>query len=114
MKRGSNAPAPTDEQILSYDNVPVAVAARYIGWSSVTVTNALKQELAPFGFASKNPEKGTYAYNISPGLLVKYKKGDLPTYRLKEVMEIAAYGVEQLINAKLGGFQKVLDILVRS
>ena len=34
-KRSKNPPK--DEEILSYDNVPLETAAKYIGWSSVTV-----------------------------------------------------------------------------
>lgn len=100
---------PTDAEILKYKNVPVDVAARYIGWSSVTITNALKQERAPFGFSSQNPNTGSFAYNISPGLLVKYKNGDLPTYKLKEVIKLAADGVEEVLNTKLRGIQTLIN-----
>ncbi len=72
----------TDDEILAYDNVPVKVAAQYIGWSTTTLYNALQDERAPFGFASVNEDAKTYsgcsyAYNISPGLLVAYKRGTL-------------------------------------
>ena len=100
---------PTDAEILQYKNVPVDVAARYIGWSSVTITNALKQERAPFGFASQNPNTGSFSYKISPGLLVKYKNGDLPTYKLKEVIKLAADGVEEVLNARMDGLQKLIS-----
>lgn len=110
MPRKSSATPPTDEEILSYTNVPVEVAARYIGWSTVTIYYALQDQRAPFGMAVKSP-KGGWAYNISPGLLVKYKRGDLPTYRLNEVIDLAAEGVERVINQKLDGLQKLLTAI---
>ena len=105
----TSRPAPTTKEIMSYDNVPPDVAARFIGWSSPTICRALHEERAPFGFAIKNHQTGTWAYNISPGLLVKYKNGELPTYRLKEVINLAAEGVEQVVNQRLAGLQKILD-----
>lgn len=77
MKKTTKRPL-TDEEIMAYDNVPIDVAARYIGWSSPTIYRALREERAPFGFAVCSGEAGTWTYNISPGLLVKYKRGDLP------------------------------------
>ena len=93
------------------DVVRFDVAAQYIGWSSSTICNALKQERAPFGFAVQNPETGSWAYNISPGLLVAYKRGTLPTYRLKEVINLAAEGVERVVDAKLESVRKIADAL---
>lgn len=113
MKK-TTRPAPTPEEILTYDNVLPEVAARFIGWSSTTICRALQQERAPFGMATINPETNTWAYNISPGLLIKYKNGELPTYRLKEVINLASEGVEQVINQKLSGLQKLLDTLAIS
>lgn len=104
---------PTDEEILALDNVRPDIAGRYIGWSSPTITNALKQERAPFGFAAQNPETGSWHYNISPGLLVAYKRGTLPTYRLKEVVNLAAEGIERVLSAKLEGLKKLTDALGR-
>ena len=76
---------PTDEEILSYDSVPVEVAAKYIGWSSCNVVFALQQERAPFGIAARTG--CTWTYNISPGLLVKYKRGELQAWRLCEFLK---------------------------
>ena len=104
---------PTDEEILALDNVRPDIAGRYIGWSSPTITNALKQERAPFGFAAQNPETGSWHYNISPGLLVAYKRGTLPTYRLKEVVNLASEGIERVLSAKLEGLKKLTDALGR-
>lgn len=110
MARRANYAVPTDEEILAQNNVPVEMAARYIGWSTPTLYYALQDQRAPFGVAVKSP-KGGWAYNISPGLLVKYKKGDLPTYRLKEVIDLAAEGVERVINEKLSGMSRLLTVI---
>lgn len=101
---------PDEEEILRQDNVPVEMAARFIGWSAPTLYYALQEQRAPFGIAVRSP-KGGWTYNISPGLLVKYKRGDLPTYRLNEVIDLAAEGVERVINEKLAGVQRLLTAL---
>ncbi|MFQ9917447.1 MAG: hypothetical protein ACLRWQ_14640 [Flavonifractor plautii] len=46
MKKATKRPL-TDEEIMAYDNVPIDVAARYIGWSSPTIYRALREERAP-------------------------------------------------------------------
>lgn len=102
------APA-TDDEILQYRNVPPEVAARYIGWSSTTLYRALQEERAPFGFAVKCPK--SWSYNISPGLLVKYKRGDLPTYRLKEVTELAVDGIERVIDEHLTALKRIAEAI---
>lgn len=106
MPRKMTAQTPTDEEIMAYNNVPVEVAAKYIGWSSCTLTWALQQERAPFGMAAQtgtNEKTGrpTWAYNISPGLLVKYKHGELQAWRLNEVLKLAADGIEQVLDARM-------------
>ena len=63
MKKATKRPL-TDEEIMAYDNVPIDVAARYIGWSSPTIYRALREERAPFGFAVCSEETGTWTYNI--------------------------------------------------
>ena len=100
MARKTTAETPTDKDILSYNNVPVEVAAKYIGWSSCNVARALQQERAPFGMAAQTSET-TWTYNISPGLLVKYKAGELQAWRLNEVINLAADGVEKIINSRM-------------
>lgn len=77
---------PTDAEILSYNSVPVEVAAKYIGWSSCNVVFALQQERAPFGIAARTG--GSWTYNISPGLLVKYKRGELQAWRMCEFLKL--------------------------
>lgn len=100
MPKKSTTPAPTDNEILALDNVPAYLAARYIGWSTPTIYRSLQEGRAPFGFGVECT--GKWAYNISPGLLVKYKNGDLPTYRLKEVEELAVSGIERILDLRLG------------
>ena len=77
MKKTAKRPL-TDEEIMAYDNVPIDVAARYIGWSSPTIYRALREERAPFGLAVCSEETGTWTYNISPGA----RTGD-PAYGAK-------------------------------
>lgn len=67
--------APSDDEILSYDNVPVDVAARYLGWPENTVRLALREGRACFGTAVRG--KGL-AYKVSPGGLVRYKREGAP------------------------------------
>lgn len=100
MPRKKTAQTPSDEDILGYNNVPVDVAAKYIGWSTCNTYRALQQERAPFGMAAQTSET-TWTYNISPGLLVKYKNGELQSWRLNEVIKLAADGVQQVIDARL-------------
>ena len=106
MSRKIKDNTPTDVEIMSYTNVPVEVAAKYIGWSSCNVAYALQQERAPFGIAAQTGESRTtglptYTYNISPGLLVKYKRGELQAWRLNEVLKLAADGYQKIIDAHL-------------
>lgn len=113
MSRKIKSTTPTDEEIMGYTNVPVEVAARYIGWSSCNVAYALQQERAPFGMAAQtgeNPVTGLpkYTYNISPGLLVAYKRGELQAWRLNEVLKLAADGYQRVIDARLEAAAEVM------
>ena len=47
-----------------------------------------------------------WAYNISPGLLVAYKKGELEAWKLSGLVRVLACEVSELINRKMD------DILV--
>ncbi len=100
MSRKMTAQTPTDEEILAYNNVPVEVAAKYIGWSSCNIYRALQQERAPFGMAAKTGAN-SWTYNISPGLLVKYKHGEIQAYRLNEVIKLAADGIQEVLDSRL-------------
>lgn len=81
---------PTDEDILALNNVPPKLAAKYLDVSVLSVYYALQQGVAPYGYAVKNPG-GKYSYQISPGLLVAYKRGTLriEVRRAEEVIENA-------------------------
>lgn len=103
-----NLPVPTDEEILSMDNVPVEVAARYIGSSTATLYEALQDERTPFGWAVQGAQ---WRYNISPGALVRYKRGELPMYRLKDVSEIITLEVGRMIDAKMQLVGKVAQAI---
>ena len=113
MPRKMTAQTPTDEEILSYTNVPVDVAAKYIGWSSCNIYRALQQERAPFGMAAQTGEdKKTglpiFTYNISPGLLVKYKHGEIQAWRLNEVIKLAADGIQELLDSRLTALSELV------
>lgn len=90
---------PTDDAILQYDNVPVETAARYLGSSTATLYEALQDERVPFGWAVHR--NAQWAYHISPGALVRYKREGLPLYKLKDVSDIVCGDVERLIDKKM-------------
>ena len=50
----------------------------------------------------------TWTYNISPGLLVKYKRGDLPTYRLRELEEVMVRHVQEALDLRLAGVSALM------
>lgn len=107
MPRIPTSSTPTEQDIRGYNNVPLEVAAQFIGWSSATIRKALIQERAPFGMAvqtgtTESTGRSSYAYNISPGLLIKYKNGELPTWRLNEVLKLAADGIEDILDQRMG------------
>lgn len=110
MPRRSTLPRPEEDEIRAWDNVPVELACRYIGWSSPTLYRALQEGRAPFGFAVLC-KGGSWAYNISPGLLIKYKQGELPTYRLREVQDLAAEGIERILTEKMGVLKKLAEAI---
>lgn len=106
MSRKTSERTPTDEEIRTYDNVPVEVAAKYIGWSSCNVAYALQQERAPYGHAAQtgvNTDTGvpTYTYNISPGLLIAYKNGDLEAWKLGGLVKVLRNEIDSVINQRL-------------
>lgn len=104
MPRKSTTPPPSDEEILKHDNVPPYLASKYIGWSTPTMYRALQEGRAPFGFGVECAG-GKWSYNISPGLLVRYKHGDFPIYRLKEVEEIAVDGIKRILDERLAAIK---------
>lgn len=110
MPRKATAQTPTDEEILSYNNVPVDVAAKYIGWSSCNIYRALQQERAPFGMAARTGDK-SWTYNISPGMLVKYKHGELQAWRLNEVIKLAADGIQELLDSRMEVLDEMMAVV---
>ena len=101
MSRKRTATAPDEAEILAHNNVPLTLAASYLGWSSVTLRYALQQQGAPFGMAAQNPETETWAYNISPGALIAYKHGDLEMYSLRGLVDIISSAVERELDTRL-------------
>ncbi len=106
MPKKATSRTPTDDEIRSYTNVPVDVAAKYIGWSTVSIYYALQQERAPFGVAVKTSEdeetgRTTWTYNISPGLLVAYKNGELEAWKLSGLVKVLSCEVTTLIDSRL-------------
>ena len=96
MKKATKRPL-TDEEIMAYDNVPIDVAARYIGWSSPTIYRALREERAPFGFAVCSEETGSWTYNISPGLLLE----EVMVRHVQEALDLRLAGVSALMGKVL-------------
>ena len=89
-------PAPSDEEILSLDNVPVEMAARYLGWTEQNVRLALRESRAPFGVAVMGEKKALY-YNISPGGLVKYKREGAPVMSYETLVMMVKEAVAGVI-----------------
>lgn len=103
---------PTEAEIRQYSNVPVDVAARYLGSSTTTIKRALQDGRAPFGFAAKNPEKDYYSYQISPERLIRYQTGELTMASINEIMRYAAAGIEDILEAKTKQMTKVFNTLM--
>lgn len=99
---------PTDAEIMKFRNVPVEVAAAYIGWTPQAIRWSLCEGRASFGTAVQG--KSSWTFHISPGALMKYQHGDLPAVpSIKELQTIMADGVTDLVNARLGNLNKVLQ-----
>lgn len=110
--RRAQAGVPSDDEILSYTNVPYGVAAKYLGWSDITVRRALQQERAPFGIAAQNPETESWSYNISPGALIAYKNGTMPFYSLKGLVGMISDGVERELDTRIAAVQTAVGKLL--
>ena len=108
----STKPIPTEDEIRAYDNVPVETAARYIGMSTSTMYRGLQEERIPFGFAVPNDE-GHWVYNISPEGLIKYKRGELPMWRLGEVQQIAVDGIERLLQLRTDAAKNAVNAVLK-
>lgn len=94
MPRPRTKPAavPTDEEIQSYDNVPVSVAARYLGWTEHNVRLALREGTAPFGIAIKDKQ---ICYKITPGGLITFKRRGAPVMNFDTMLLLVRRAVRQ-------------------
>lgn len=65
------------EEILKYDNVPVAIASKYLDVTPMFIRMGLRLNRLPFGSAVQVSGKkdGQWSYQISPGALVNWKEG---------------------------------------
>ena len=88
-------PVPTDEEILAYDNVPVAVAARYLDWPENTVRLALREGRASFGIAVRD---NGLTYKISPGGLIRYKREGIPCFDYETICGMVRGAVEKAVH----------------
>ena len=101
MARVKSDKTPSDEEILSYDNVPVTVAADYLGCGIPSIRSALQSGRAPFGYATRSGEDGgKWMPQISPGLLVAYKNGTLPTVDGREIVSMLTEAVERVLDLR--------------
>lgn len=67
----------TDEELLSYEKIGPAVAAKYLqnGTSPHDLRLDAQDGICPFMTAKKG--NGRYSYRVNVGLLMKYKHGEL-------------------------------------
>ncbi len=94
----NKTPAPADEEILSYDNVPVSVAALYLDWPEQTVRQALREDRATFGVAVR--DEGV-TFKISPSGLVKYKREGIPCFDHKTIREMLRSATAEVIQKEI-------------
>ena len=66
----------TDEEILTYDNVPVSIAASYLDKTEEFIRCAMQSQRCPFGMGVRM-YGGRWSYSISPGMLIAYKRGNM-------------------------------------
>lgn len=92
-------PAPTDEEILAYDNVPVDVAARYLDWPEKTVRLALREGRGCFGTAIRD---AGITHKISPGGLVQYKRSGAPCMDYDTMKFMLEDVVRRVVREELG------------
>lgn len=100
---------PTDDEILSYDNVPVSVAASYLGCGVVSLREALQQERTPFGYSVRGKGEGSkWTFHISPGQLVSYKNGRLPAWDVRDMVALLSSEIESLLNLRSKAAMEIL------
>lgn len=94
---------------MAYDNVPVNVAAQYLDSGPGSVQRALQQNRAPYGYAVQNEEKGTWRYQISPGLLIKFQNGDLPIWPYAGFLEQVMAGIDGIVSLRAKAAIRILS-----
>lgn len=100
---------PTDAEILSYDNVPVPVAASYLGCGVLSLREALQQGRAPFGYAVRSgADGGKWMPQISPGQLVAFKNGTLPIVDESKIVSMLSDAVEKILDLRSKAALEVL------
>ena len=109
MSQLKSEKTPTEDMIRLYDNVPVSVAAAYLGGGPGIVQSALQQRLAPYGYAIENREKGTWRYQISPGALVKFKRGELPVWPVSDMIDQIMDSIDKIVSLRTKAAVKVLS-----
>lgn len=77
----------TDRDILGYDNVPIEVAAEYLGIPPDRLRRILRSGTMPFLGGSTGSISGKVMYMVSPGGLVAYKNGTLLVTPVMEVTQ---------------------------
>ena len=92
-------PAPSDDEILAYDNVPVDVAARYLDWPENTVRLALREGRASFGTAVRN---NGITHKISPGGLVRYQREGAPCMDYETIKFMIEDIVRRVVREEMG------------
>lgn len=100
-------PAPADEEILSYDNVPVDVAARYLDWTEQNVRLSLREARAPFGVAVPGG-CGGLSYKISPGGLVRYKRQGVPVMSYETMLHMVKEAVAGIVEPEMESLRSEL------
>lgn len=77
--------APSNEEIMTYDVVPVKIAAKYLGMSQQTVRNGMRKGYLKIGVVI-----GSHFY-IYPAKLIAVKEGEEVAERLgAEIKTVAA------------------------
>ena len=100
---------PTDDEILTYDNVPVPVAAAYLGCGTISLREALQQGVAPFGYSVKGEADGSkWNPQISPGLLVGYKNGTIPVFKAGNIISLLSAEIEKVLELRSRAALEVL------
>lgn len=90
----------TDSEILSYSNVPVNIAAQYLGVSPESVRDSLQGKSAPYGYFTQKEDSNRGMYHISPGLLVAYQTGKLQAWDTIWLVEQIAAEVERVVEKR--------------